>query len=299
MKDLIITSDTDSVFLHIKDILIKRNPDINLNDKLQVIPEALKIADDYQTAANAFIGEFAMKSFNIPNDRMHFFELKQEVVIERSYHSGKRRYAMLIVNKEGVPVEELVMMGLDLMKSNMPPLYKKFGQNLLSEIMSGKPKKEIDTSIINFKSSLNKLPWSDIAKPTGVKQISSYIAKRPSPGEIFSELKLKCPINTKSAVYYNDILRFKRLDKQYPCFTEGDKMKYISLKSNPFNIGVIGFRGNENDPQFITDFIDKYVDREDAFNSVFLNKLQGVYNDIGWGNEFPVLDKMISKFFKF
>jgi DNA polymerase elongation subunit (family B) len=293
--DRIITSDTDSLFIHVKDILLDRG--VDLTNKEECIRITLEIATELQTAANNFIGEFAMRSFNIPNDRIHFFELKQEVVIERSYHSGKRRYAMLIVNKEGVPVEELVMMGLDLMKSNMPPLYKKFGQNLLSEIMSGKPKNEIDASIINFKTSLNKLPWHDIAKPTGVKQISSYIAKRPSPGEIFSELKLKCPINTKAAVYYNDILRFKRLDKQYSCFTEGDKMKYVTLKPNPFEINVIGFNGN--DPQFITDFIDKYVDREDAFNSVLLNKLQGVYDDIGWGSEFPVLDKMISKFFKF
>jgi DNA polymerase elongation subunit (family B) len=293
--DYVVTSDTDSLFIQVKDLLVDKG--IDLNNKEACVAAVLEIATEVQTAANKFIGEFAMKSFNIPGDREHYFELKQEVVIERSYHSGKRRYAMLIVNKEGVPVEELVMMGLDLMKSNMPPLYKKFGQNLLAEIMSGKSKKEIDKSIIDFKASLNKLPWSDVAKPTGVKQIGSYIAKRPSLGEIFSELKLKCPINTKAAIYYNDILRFKRLDKQYPCFTEGDKMKYVTLKPNPFEIEVIGFNGN--DPQFIVDFIDKYVDREDAFNSILLNKLQGVYNDIGWGDEFPVLDKMISKFFRF
>jgi len=293
--DRIITSDTDSLFIHVKDILLDRK--VDLTNKEECIRVTLEIANELQKISNDFIGKFAMEAFNIPNDRQHYFELKQEVVIERSYHSGKRRYAMLIVNKEGVPVEELVMMGLDLMKSNMPPLYKKFGQNLLSEIMSGKPKNEIDTSIINFKTSLNKLSWHDIAKPTGVKQISSYIAKRPSPGEIFSELKLKCPINTKAAVYYNDILRFKRLDKQYSCFTEGDKMKYVTLKPNPFEINVIGFNGN--DPQFITDFINKYVDREDAFNSVLLNKLQGVYEDIGWGDDFPILDAKITRFFKF
>ena len=293
--DRIITSDTDSLFIHVKDILLDRK--VDLTNKEECIRVTLEIANELQKISNDFIGKFAMEAFNIPNDRQHYFELKQEVVIERSYHSGKRRYAMLIVNKEGVPVEELVMMGLDLMKSNMPPLYKKFGQNLLSEIMSGKPKNEIDTSIINFKTSLNKLSWHDIAKPTGVKQISSYIAKRPSPGEIFSELKTKCPINTKAAVYYNDILRFKRLDKQYSCFTEGDKMKYVTLKPNPFEINVIGFNGN--DPQFITDFINKYVDREDAFNSVLLNKLQGVYEDIGWGDDFPILDAKITRFFKF
>jgi hypothetical protein len=73
-------------------------------------------------------------------------------------------------------------------------------------------------------------------------------------------------------------------------------MKYVSLKPNPFNINVIGFTGY-NDPEFITSFIDKYVDREDAFNSVLLNKLTGIYSDLGW--DFPVLNAKVLKFFKF
>jgi len=292
--DYVVTSDTDSLFIQVKDLLIARG--IDLTDKEACIAATLEAANEIQKASNTFIGEFAKKSFNIPSDREHYFELKQEVVIERSYHSGKRRYAMLIVNKEGVDTEEMIMMGLDLMKSNMPPLYKKFGQNLLKEIMSGKPKSEIDKQIIDFKSSLDKMDWNELAKPTGVKQINSYIAKRPSPGEIFSEFKLKAPVNTKAAVVYNDLLKFKRLDKKYTLFTEGDKMKYVSLKPNPFNIDVIGFKGVD-DPEFIVEFIDKYVDREDAFNSVLLNKLTGVYEDIHW--DFPVLNAKINKFFKF
>jgi hypothetical protein len=203
---------------------------------------------------------------------------------------------MAIVNKEGVPVDEMVMMGLDMMKSNMPPLYKKFGHSLLTEIMAGKPKLDIDKYIVDFKTSLDQLHWGDLARPTGVKQINSYIAKRPAPGEIFSDFKLKAPVNTKAAVYYNDLLKFKKADKKYSRFTEGDKMKYVSLKPNPFNISVIGFNGY-NDPEFITEFIDRYVDREDAFNSVLLNKLTGIYSDLGW--DFPVLNPKVLKFFKF
>ena len=292
-KDYVVTSDTDSLFIQVKDLLLAKG--IDLTNKEECVKAVLETATEVQKAANKNISQFANDAFNL-NGRQHYFELKQEVVIERGYFAGKRRYAMLIVNKEGVPVEEMVMMGLDLMKSNMPPLYKKFGQGLLTEIMSGKPKTEIDKRIVDFKSSLDQLPWSDLAKPTGVKQINSYIAKRPSPGEIFSEFKLKAPVNTKAAVYYNDLLKFKKSGKQYSLFTEGDKMKYVSLKPNPFNIDVLGFNGY-NDPDFIIDFIDKYVDREDAFNSVLLNKLTGVYEDLGW--DFPVLNAKINRFFKF
>ena len=292
-KDYIVTSDTDSLFIQVKDVLISRG--VDLTDKAACIEATLEIATELQKIANKFINTFAKSAFNIKNERTHYFELKQEVVIERGYFAGKRRYAMYIVNKEGVTVEEMVMMGLDLMKSNMTPMYRKFGEELLKQIMFGTPKKDIDKRILDFKKYVKDIPITDIAKPTGVKQVQAYIERKPGVGEIFSQLKLKCPINTKAAVWYNDLLRFKKLDKKYPCFTEGDKMKYIQLKDNPYRIDVIGFTGN--DPEFINDFIDKYADREQGFESSLMNKLVGIYEDLKW--EFPSLHEKAGKFFKF
>jgi hypothetical protein len=186
-------------------------------------------------------------------------------------------------------------MGLDLMKSNMTPMYRKFGEELLQQIMFGAPKSDIDKRILDFKKFVKDLPLGDIAKPTGVKQVSSYIDRKPGIGEIFSTLKLKCPINTKAAVWYNDLLRFKKLDKKYPCFREGDKMRYIQLKDNPYRIDVIGFTGN--DPEFITEFMNKYADREQGFESSLMNKLVGIYDDLGW--VMPQMNENASKFFKF
>jgi hypothetical protein len=177
----------------------------------------------------------------------------------------------------------------------MTPLYSEFGENLIKDIMFGKPKLEIDQKIINFKKHVKTLSIEEIAKPTGVKQIESYIESSPRAGNIFSTLKLKCPINTKAAIYYNDLLKFKRVQNQYPLFTAGDKMKYIQLKENPYKIDVIGFTGN--DPEFITELIDKFADREEGFESTLLNKLKSIYEDLGW--HFPSLNEKVNKFFKF
>jgi len=290
-KDYVVTSDTDSLFIQVKDLVLQRYPETKTKD--EYIKAVLEIATEVQKYANANIERVAREKFNIKGD--HYFELKQEVVIERGYFAGKRRYAMYIVNKEGVTVDEMVMMGLDLMKSNMTPMYRKFGEELLKQIMFGTDKKEIDKRILDFKKYVKDLPIEDIAKPTGVKQVASYIERKPGIGEIFSTLKLKCPINTKAAVWYNDLLRFKKLDKKYPCFREGDKMKYIQLKDNPFRIDVIGLTGN--DPEFINEFIDKYADREQGFESSLMNKLVGIYEDLGWA--FPSMHEKAGKFFKF
>jgi hypothetical protein len=68
------------------------------------------------------------------------------------------------------------------------------------------------------------------------------------------------------------------------------------LKENPYRIDVIGFNGH-SDPPEIMDFIEKYIDRDGLFDSVLKNKLEGIYQDLGWG--MPVFNKKINKFFTF
>jgi hypothetical protein len=275
-----------------KDLIQHRNPEVDLHNREQVIPVALQITKEYQDKTKQFLQDLCKDSFNTENE---YFELKQEVILERGYFAGKRRYAQFIVNKEGVPTEELDMKGLDIMKSNMTPLYRKFGEEILMDIMYGKEKRNIDKKIIDFRKYLRTLTYKDVAKPTGVKKINQYIALPPMPGSIFSKLATKCPINTKAAIYYNDLLRFHKLDKQYPCFTAGSKMYYVPLKDNPYKIEVLGFTGN--DPEFISDILDKFADKDQGFDNVLLNKLQGIYSDLKW--EFPSLNTYATKFFSF
>jgi len=291
-KDYVITADTDSLFFELKDLILKRKPDVNINSREEVVPIALEITKEYQDKTKPFLQNLCKDLFNVDNE---YFELKQEVVLERGYFAGKRRYAQFIVNKEGVPTEELDIKGMDVMKSNMNPLYRKFGEDILLDIMYGKTKKDIDKKIIDFKKTLDTVPIKNIAKPTGVRNIKKYIKSPPQAGQMFSKLELKCPINTKSAIWYNDLLRFKKLDKKYSCFTEGDKMYYVQLKDNPYKIEVLGFTGN--DPEFITDFIIKFIDKEEGFNSTLLNKLQNIYSDLSWS--FPSLNPFANKFFSF
>ena len=72
-------------------------------------------------------------------------------------------------------------------------------------------------------------------------------------------------------------------------------MYYVQLKDNPYKIEVLGFTGN--DPEFINEFIEKFVDKEEGFNSILLNKLQGIYGDLKWS--FPSLNAYVNKFFSF
>ena len=287
-------SDTDSLFIGLRPVLehIKsQGIEINDTNKNEII---LKLANQIQEESNANLNNISKNLFNIkPNT--HYFQLKQEVICAGVLTTGKRRYAMYVTNKEGVPVEELDMKGLELMKSNMNKLFKKFGENLIKDVLFGKPKSEIDNNIIDFYKSLKTLDPKELGKPTGVKQISSYHIPARA-GEMFSSFRLKAPSNTKAAVRYNDLLRFKKLDKKYESIIEGDKLFIVNLKQNPYNLDTIGVP-NATVPPEIEEFVKQYIDVEEIFESLLGNKLKNLYSDLKW--EFPSLNSNIKKFFAF
>lgn len=293
MNNYIVTSDTDSLFFELKDLVLKDNPDININDREEVIPIALNITKKYQDKTIPFLQELSKSLFNTDNE---YFELKQEVILERGYFAKKRRYAQFIVNKEGVPTEELDMKGLDLMKSNFPKMFREFGEDLLINILYGESKSKIDKKIKEFQIKVKTTDWRNLLKPTGLKNLQKYIASPPGPGEIFSTLGNKCPINTKAAIYYNDILRYKGLNNKYPLFNVGAKMYYAYLKRNEYGINCIAFN-NYDDPPEIIELIEKYIDRDELFDTMIKNKIEGLYDDIGWSK--PIWNQNFNKFFKF
>ena len=290
----VIISDTDSVYIGLCPILehIKsQGIEINNTNKNEII---LKLANQIQEESNANLNNISKNLFNI-KPGTHYFQLKQEVICAGVLTTGKRRYAMYVTNKEGVPVEELDMKGLELMKSNMNKLFKKFGENLIKDVLFGKSKEEIDNNIVEFYKSLKTLDPRDLGKPTGVKQISSYHIPARA-GEMFSSFRLKTPMNTRAAVVYNDLLRFKKLDKKYESIIEGDKLFIINLKQNPYNLKVIGIPNAKTPPE-IEEFVKTYIDIEEIFESLLGNKLKSLYGDLNW--EFPSLNSNIKKFFAF
>ena len=118
-SEFVRASDTDSLYMELTDLLKHRNPDLDLDNRKDKINRLLKLTDELQDKSNENLNNISQDLFNIKEG--HHFVLKQEVIAEKAYWSGKRRYAMYIVNKEGVELEELDMKGLDIMKSNFPP----------------------------------------------------------------------------------------------------------------------------------------------------------------------------------
>ena len=128
------------------------------------------------------------------------------------------------------------------------------------------------------------------------KKLEKYSGRNARAGEMFTEILKGAPAPVRATIRYNDLLKFKRLDKQYESVVEGDKIFIINLKANPYKLDTIGLP-NAKVPDEIEKFVKTYIDVDEIFESLLLNKLKELYKDLKW--EFPPLNANVNKFFAF
>ena len=294
-SSVVVYEDTDSCYVNAEPLLRKLNPDFDDLDETVKADKLEAMSLEYEKKINKYYDHLALDAFNVPVDK-HRLEMKTECTIRSAFFSGKRRYAQYITKKEGVPCDEIDVKGLDFKKSNFPPLFRTFFEGILHKILFGATREEIDKEILAFKESLKDIDFVQISKPTGVKNVKKYTGLPASADCIFSEFENKAPVGVKAAVRYNDLLKFKNLDKKHTQIVEGDKIKWVYLRDNPYKIDTMGFLDFDL-PLPIRKFIEEYVDIPKSFDTILKNKLESFYQDLGWGN--LTLNTYVQQFFKF
>jgi hypothetical protein len=209
--------------------------------------------------------------------------MKTECIIRSAYFRATRRYAQWITKKEGVVKNELDIKGLEFMKANFPPIFGKFFNKILELALKGTKQSEIDKMLLDFREHImsKDLDITILGNPTSVKTLNDYVERLPRPGEMFSLIKPKAPAPVKAAIKYNDLLTFWGLDKQHSRITQGDKVKWIYLKDNPYKIEALAFLDFDM-PEKIRTLLDDYADKHKSFESILESKLEGFYHDLGW-----------------
>jgi DNA polymerase elongation subunit (family B) len=292
---VVMYEDTDSCYVNAEPLLRKLYPTFDQMDETERSDKLEALSLEYEKKINEYYNTLAPEAFNVPVEK-HRLEMKTECTIRSAFFSGKRRYAQYITKKEGVPCNEIDVKGLDFMKSNFPPVFKEFFESILNKILFGETREKIDNEILEFKNSLEDMSFIKLAKPTGVKGIEKYVSTPSNAINIFSEFENKAPVGVKAAVRYNDLLKFKKLNNKHTQIVEGDKIKWVYLKDNPYKIDTIGFLDFDL-PKEIQNFIEQYVDRPKAFDTILRNKLESFYQDLDWGH--LTLNTYVQQFFKF
>ena len=182
------------------------------------------------------------------------------------------------------------------MKANFPPIFGKFFNKILKSALTGTQQGEIDKSLLDFRKYImsKECDIAILGNPTRVNTlgekikdektgelVDKYIKSPPKPGEMFSLIKSKAPAPIKAAIKYNDLLSFWGLDKQHSLIVQGDKIKWIYLRDNPYRIEALAFLDFDI-PEKIRILLDEYADKPKSFESILESKLEGFYHDLGW-----------------
>jgi len=273
-------SDTDSIYIHAEPLLRHLYPDFDQMSSEDKDDKLEEVALKYQDIITDSYNDLAKNCFNVQEHRL---EMKTECVIRSAYFRATRRYAQWITKQEGITKESLDVKGLEFKKANFPPVLGDFFKQALIDVLKGAKQPDIDARVKEFRQQIldGSIPLTTLGNPTSVKTLNKYIERKARAGEMFSVIAKGAPASVKSTIVYNDLLRFWKLNNEHSYIVQGDKVKWIYLKPNPYQIEAISFLDFDL-PEKIRTFIEQYADRKKIFESILLNKLEGFYSDLGW-----------------
>ena len=90
------------------------------------------------------------------------------------------------------------------------------------------------------------------------------------------------PIHVRAALLYNHYVKKHGLDKKYQLIREGDKIKFVYLRTpNPIHENIIGFL-TELPKEF---GLESFVDYDTQFDKTFVEPLKTIIEPLNWKAE--------------
>jgi hypothetical protein len=188
-----------------------------------------------------------------------------------------------MVLKNGIPCDKLDVKGLDVVRSSFPKAFQEQMSGMLKDILMGKDNEYVDSKLLEFKNNMVNLPVNKIAKGGAIKELSKYDKGtwRKDGGESIATFEKGTPAHVKAGITYNRLLKFFNCPFKNEPIRDGDKVKWVYLKTNPLGLDTVAFK-DYNDPKEIMDFVEQYVDRDMIYKAELENKVDDFYNALKW-----------------
>ena len=270
-EDYVIASDTDSIYLHLGELVKKVYP--NQTDVKQVIAFMDKVCEDK-------LQPFIDKSYEELATYVHAYDqkmqMKREGLSNKGIWTAKKRYILNVYNNEGVQYNEpqMKVMGLEMIKSSTPSAIREKMKQAIQLMVNG-TQEDIHKFIADFRAEFKTLPVEEISFPRGLNGLNTY-------SDAVHLYKKGTPIHVKGAIIYNTNLKRLNLTKKYPLIQEGEKVKFTYLKMpNPFKDTVISYPS-----RLPKEFeMQQYIDYDMQFDKAFLEPIKVILDCMKWSTE--------------
>jgi DNA polymerase elongation subunit (family B) len=246
----VIYGDTDSVYFSAWPV-IKDQVD---SGKMTWNKEScIALYDQLGEAVNETFPAFMEQAFHCPRKHGEIIASGREVVAEKGLYITKKRYAVLVIDNEGFRTDtegkpgKVKAMGLDLKRSDTPPIMQQFMSSLLLDVLTGKQSEHIVDRIKEFKYEFHDRPGWEKGTPKRVNNLTMYTAKEQKEG------KANMPGHVRAAMNWN-YLRKLNNDNYSQTIVDGMKTIVCKLKQNPLGYTSVGYPTDEmHIPQWFKD----------------------------------------------
>lgn len=201
-----------------------------------------KVVEIYDTVAEEVNGTFPFfmnQAFNCPNNLGEIIKAGREVVASKGLYITKKRYAVLIYDKEGKRKDvdgspgEIKAMGLDLKRADTPEYMQRFLEEILLMVLKGQDKQDVIDAINTFRTAFKERPGWEKGTPKRVNNLTKHT-------EVFEKTG-KCGVGHAMAAINWNRLKKAYGDQRSIEITDGMKVIVCKLKSNPMGITSIAY----------------------------------------------------------
>jgi len=270
-QDYVIASDTDSVYLRLGEA-------VKQSFKGEHEPE--KVVDFLNRFCDRILQPFIDKEFASLADVMNAYSNKmvmgREVIAQKGVWTAKKRYMLSVWNSEGVQYKtpKFKIMGIETTRSSTPAWVRKVLKKAVEMVLL-QDETTLQAFVKSTREEFKALPPESMAFPRSANGLDGYKDSQ-------CVYRKSTPIAVKAALLHNHLVRKQKLGKKYRIIGEGEKIKFIYLKTpNPIHEHVVGFT-TTLPPEF---GLTKYVNWEMQFDKAFLEPLRSITNAIGWKTE--------------
>lgn len=246
----VIYGDTDSVYFSAWTAL---KDEVESGTLTWTKESAVELYDIIAEQVNESFPDFMEKAFHCPRDLGSIIKGGREIVASRGLFIKKKRYAVLIYDKEGKRLDvngkpgKVKAMGLDLKRADTPKRVQDFLSEILEEVLCGAEREHIIERVRTFKEEFQALPPWEKGTPKRVNNLTKFTAAEEKQG------KANMPGHVRAAMNWNK-LRKMHSDRFSMAIVDGMKTIVCKLKDNPLGYTSVGYPIDETRmPQWFKD----------------------------------------------
>jgi DNA polymerase elongation subunit (family B) len=239
--DSIIYGDTDSCYFSAWPVLRKEVEEGRMEWSKET---AIQLYDSIAEQVNQSFPGFMEQAFHVPREMGSVIRGGREIVGSRGLFITKKRYAVMIIDKEGKRLDvegkpgKVKAMGLDLKRSDTPKIIQDFLSDVLQDTLTGAKREEIIEKIREFKYEFKERPGWEKGSPKRANNITMYGKKEEREG------KANMPGHVRASLNWNT-LRKMNSDNYSMQIVDGMKVIVCKLKSNALGWTSIAYPTDE------------------------------------------------------